>query len=156
MGQGRYEYCFSVDGTWTHDPDLPTIKNSQVYLTQILSFPHVHHRCRVATTTCSRLWMPKTSLPTRRPTWRRWRKQRSLAWQTLWRNASPTQRSTKLSRERSFSQLGPSPTSPQTSLRTGTSAVKVLMISTISLILTKRWTWRTQSSSPNRLYPIVR
>ena len=30
MGQGRYEYCFSVDGTWTHDPDLPTIKNSQV------------------------------------------------------------------------------------------------------------------------------
>ena len=37
LGQGRYEYCFSVDGTWTHDPDLPTIKNSQVYLTQILS-----------------------------------------------------------------------------------------------------------------------
>ena len=31
MGQGRYEYCFSVDGTWTHDPDLPTIKNSQVH-----------------------------------------------------------------------------------------------------------------------------
>ena len=30
LGQGRYEYCFSVDGAWTHDPDLPTIKNDQV------------------------------------------------------------------------------------------------------------------------------
>ena len=116
------------------------------------SFPHF----RVATTTCSRLLMPKTLLQTRHPMWRRLRKQRSWVWQTLWRNASPMPRSTRLSRERSSFQPDPSPTFPQTSLRMGISAVRVQTISMISLISTKPWIWRIPSSSLNRLYPTVR
>merc|ERR1711892_1021072 len=36
LGQGRYEYCFSVDGKWTHDPDLPAIKNANGHYSNML------------------------------------------------------------------------------------------------------------------------
>ena len=36
LGQGRYEYCFTVDGRWTHDPDLPAIKNESGYYNNML------------------------------------------------------------------------------------------------------------------------
>ena len=36
LGQGRYEYCFCVDGSWTHDPDLPAIKNEKGHYSNML------------------------------------------------------------------------------------------------------------------------
>ena len=36
LGQGRYEYCFCVDGSWTHDPDLPAIKNDAGHYSNML------------------------------------------------------------------------------------------------------------------------
>ena len=36
LGQGRYEYCFTVDGKWTHDPDLPAIKNETGHYSNML------------------------------------------------------------------------------------------------------------------------
>ena len=36
LGQGRFEYCFSVDGQWTHDPDLPAIRNDFGYFSNLI------------------------------------------------------------------------------------------------------------------------
>ena len=36
LGQGRYEYCFCVDGSWTHDPDLPAIKTEKGHYSNML------------------------------------------------------------------------------------------------------------------------
>merc|ERR1719430_2467447 len=36
LGQGRYEYYFSVDGISTHDPDLPKIKSAQGHYSNLL------------------------------------------------------------------------------------------------------------------------
>ena len=44
--QGRYEYCFCVDGAWTHDPDLPAIKNDAGHYSNMLKIVDPRQTCK--------------------------------------------------------------------------------------------------------------